>query len=195
MRAVMALAERVLVLHHGAAIAEGTPEAVVREPAVVQVLSRRGGGRLMLRVEHLDVFHGDAQALDGVSLEIGEGAIVAIVGANGAGKTSLIRTIAGMHRPARGRIVFRDTDIARLGEPSRLQSRHRPGGGRPADVSDAVGRGEPRHGRDAAARPRRTGAEISSGCWRCFPCSPSARGRRRARFPAASSRCWPSAAA
>jgi branched-chain amino acid transport system ATP-binding protein len=66
----------------------------------------------MLRVEALDVFHGDAQALDGVTLEVGEGDIVAIVGANGAGKTSLIRTIAGMHRPARGRILFRDTDIA-----------------------------------------------------------------------------------
>ena len=58
----------------------------------------------MLRIENLDVFYGDAQALDGVSLDIAEGSIVAIVGANGAGKTSLIRTIAGMHRPARGRI-------------------------------------------------------------------------------------------
>jgi branched-chain amino acid transport system ATP-binding protein len=66
----------------------------------------------MLTVENLDVFHGDAQALDGVSLEVGEGSIVAIVGANGAGKSSLIRTIAGMHRPARGRIVFRGRDIA-----------------------------------------------------------------------------------
>jgi branched-chain amino acid transport system ATP-binding protein len=66
----------------------------------------------MLRVTDLDVFHGDAQALDGVSLEIGEGTIVAIVGANGAGKTSLIRAIAGMHRPARGKILFRGTDIA-----------------------------------------------------------------------------------
>jgi len=56
--------------------------------------------------------HGDARALDDVSLEIDEGAIVAIVGANGAGKTSLIRTIAGMLRPARGRIAFRDIDIA-----------------------------------------------------------------------------------
>jgi len=65
----------------------------------------------MLRIENLDVLHGDAQALDDVSLEIDEGAIVAIVGANGAGKTSLIRTIAGMLRPARGRIAFRDTDI------------------------------------------------------------------------------------
>ena len=68
----------------------------------------------MLSVENLDVFHGDAQALDGVSLDVEEGAIVAIVGANGAGKTSLIRTIAGMHRPARGRIVLRGVEIAGL---------------------------------------------------------------------------------
>ena len=65
----------------------------------------------MLRVDNLDVFHGDAQALDDVSLEIEEATIVAIVGANGAGKTSLIRTIAGMHRPAGGRIAFRGIDI------------------------------------------------------------------------------------
>jgi branched-chain amino acid transport system ATP-binding protein len=66
----------------------------------------------MLAVEDLDVFHGDAQALDRVSLTVEEGTIVAIVGANGAGKTSLIRTIAGMLRPARGRVVFRGTDIS-----------------------------------------------------------------------------------
>jgi len=70
----------------------------------------------MLCIENLDVFHGDAQALDGVSLDVPEGAIVAIVGANGAGKTSLIRTIAGMHKPARGRILYRGADIA--GAPS-----------------------------------------------------------------------------
>ncbi len=66
----------------------------------------------MLRVEDLDVFYGDVQALDGVSLEIGKGAIVAIVGANGAGKTTLIRTISGILRRSRGRIVFRDTEIS-----------------------------------------------------------------------------------
>ncbi len=66
----------------------------------------------MLSVENIDVFYGDAQALDGVSLEVEEGAIVAIVGANGAGKTSLIRTIAGMLRPARGAIRYRGSDIA-----------------------------------------------------------------------------------
>ena len=66
----------------------------------------------MLRVENLDVFYGDVQALNGVSLEIEEGAIVAIVGANGAGKTSLIRALAGMQQQLTGKILFRGTDIA-----------------------------------------------------------------------------------
>jgi branched-chain amino acid transport system ATP-binding protein len=65
----------------------------------------------MLQVSDLDVFYGDVQALDRVSIEVEEGRIVAIVGANGAGKTSLIRTIAGMLRPAHGRIAFRGQDI------------------------------------------------------------------------------------
>ncbi|HXX07896.1 MAG TPA: ABC transporter ATP-binding protein [Pseudolabrys sp.] len=66
----------------------------------------------MLTIENLDVFHGDAQALDGVSLDIEKGAVTAIVGSNGAGKTSLIRTIAGIHKPARGRIIFQGVDVA-----------------------------------------------------------------------------------
>jgi len=65
----------------------------------------------MLRIEGLDVFHGDAQALDTVALEVAAGDIVAIVGSNGAGKTTLIRTIAGMYRPARGRILYGNADI------------------------------------------------------------------------------------
>ena len=66
----------------------------------------------MLRVEHLDVFYGDVQALNGVSLDIEEGAIVAIVGANGAGETTLIRALAGMQQRLHGRIVYRGTDIS-----------------------------------------------------------------------------------
>jgi len=68
----------------------------------------------VLLVEELDLFYGDAQALDGVSLSVDPGSIVAIVGANGAGKTSLIQTIAGLHRPARGSIRFRGTEIGGL---------------------------------------------------------------------------------
>ena len=68
----------------------------------------------MLSVSGLDVFYGDAQALDQVAIGVGEGDLVAIVGANGAGKTTLIRTIAGMLRPRAGRITFRGADIAGL---------------------------------------------------------------------------------
>ena len=68
----------------------------------------------MLLVENVDVHYGDAQALVGVTLEIPERAIVAIVGANGAGKTSLIRAIAGINRPTRGRILYRGDNIAGL---------------------------------------------------------------------------------
>lgn len=66
----------------------------------------------MLKIENLDVFYGDAQALDDVSLEVSQGAIVAIVGANGAGKTSLIRTVGGMIRPRAGKIFYHGQDIA-----------------------------------------------------------------------------------
>ena len=68
----------------------------------------------MLAVENLDLYYGDAQALTGVSLEVPQGEIVAIVGANGAGKSSLIRTIAGIERARAGRITFNGTDITRL---------------------------------------------------------------------------------
>ncbi len=111
-----------------------------------------------------------------VSLEIGEGAIVAIVGANGAGKTTLIRALAGMQPPAGGRVVFRGEDISRMAQPSCLQSRTGAGGRRPAGVPDDVGRGKSRYRShaaagegDARAQPRPRAGDVSG-----------ARGARRA---------------
>ena len=66
----------------------------------------------ILRVEALDLYYGDAQALAGVSLEVPRGEIVAIVGANGAGKSSLIRAIAGIEKPRSGKIIFKDKGIS-----------------------------------------------------------------------------------
>jgi branched-chain amino acid transport system ATP-binding protein len=68
----------------------------------------------MLAVRDLDLYYGDAQALERVSLEVPKGAIVAIVGANGAGKSSLIRTIAGIEAPRAGSISFNGEPIAGL---------------------------------------------------------------------------------
>jgi branched-chain amino acid transport system ATP-binding protein len=68
----------------------------------------------MLSIRNLDLFYGDAQALSGVSLEVPKGEIVAIVGANGAGKSSLIRTIAGIETPRAGTIRFKGEAITGL---------------------------------------------------------------------------------
>ena len=68
----------------------------------------------LLQIENLDLYYGHAQALAGVTLEVPEGEIVAIVGANGAGKTSLIRAIAGIERVRSGKVLFRQADITRL---------------------------------------------------------------------------------
>jgi branched-chain amino acid transport system ATP-binding protein len=65
----------------------------------------------MLSVDGVDLFYGDAQALADVSLEVPDGSLAALVGANGAGKSSLIRAIAGMERPRAGKIMFRGRDI------------------------------------------------------------------------------------
>jgi branched-chain amino acid transport system ATP-binding protein len=69
---------------------------------------------MILEIEKLELFYGDAQALDCISLGADEGELVAIVGANGAGKSSLIRTIAGIEVPRAGRIAFRGRDITGL---------------------------------------------------------------------------------
>jgi branched-chain amino acid transport system ATP-binding protein len=66
-----------------------------------------------LSVEKLDLYYGDAQALSSVSIEVGKGEIVAIVGANGAGKSSLIRSIAGIEMHS-GKVRFKQRDISRL---------------------------------------------------------------------------------
>ncbi len=65
----------------------------------------------LLQVQDLAVRYGDAVALDGVSLEVGAGEICAIIGANGAGKTSLIRAVSGIVPAAGGRIAYRGQDI------------------------------------------------------------------------------------
>lgn len=69
---------------------------------------------MILEISELDLFYGDAQALDNVTLSVPDNGIVAVVGSNGAGKSSLIRTIAGIEKPAGGSIVYRGRDITGL---------------------------------------------------------------------------------
>jgi branched-chain amino acid transport system ATP-binding protein len=62
-------------------------------------------------IRNLRVFYGRVEALKGISLEVDHGAIVTLIGANGAGKSTALRTISGLVRPASGEIVFRGKRI------------------------------------------------------------------------------------
>ena len=73
----------------------------------------------MLKVEDIHVYYGDLQALEGVSLEVGEGRVVSVVGSNGAGKSTTLRTISGLLRPRKGAIEFAGKSIHRMA-PSRI---------------------------------------------------------------------------
>ncbi|MEJ2098434.1 MAG: ABC transporter ATP-binding protein [Desulfobacterales bacterium] len=68
----------------------------------------------VLRVNDIDVFYRDFQALWGVSLEASRGQIVSVIGANGAGKSTLLNTLAGLMRPNKGAIHFMDESIGGL---------------------------------------------------------------------------------
>ncbi|MGT2756711.1 ABC transporter ATP-binding protein [Streptococcus ovuberis] len=68
----------------------------------------------MLTVEQLSVHYGVIQAVKEVSFEVNEGEVVSLIGANGAGKTSILRTISGLVRPSSGRITFLDQEIQKV---------------------------------------------------------------------------------
>ena len=68
----------------------------------------------MLTIENLNVHYGGIQALRGISLEVPEGKIVALIGANGAGKSTTLRAISGIVKPSSGHIVFDGQDLTEL---------------------------------------------------------------------------------
>ncbi len=68
---------------------------------------------MILEVHGIDTFYGETQALYGVSLGVAKGEVLALLGANGAGKTTAIRSILGLTRPRRGSIRFNGSDITR----------------------------------------------------------------------------------
>lgn len=71
----------------------------------------------MLKVDNLSVHYGVIQAVKDVSFEVNEGEVVTLIGANGAGKTSILRTISGLVRPSAGKIKFLGQEIQK--EPAR----------------------------------------------------------------------------
>jgi branched-chain amino acid transport system ATP-binding protein len=69
-------------------------------------------GKAILSVEDIHTFYGSIEALKGISIEVHEGEIVTLIGSNGAGKSTTLRSISGIVPPKTGRIVFRGRDIS-----------------------------------------------------------------------------------
>ena len=69
---------------------------------------------LILRVSNIETFYGPIQALRSVSLQVPQGGIVTVLGANGAGKTTILKTISGVMDPEDGEVVFEGRDIKRM---------------------------------------------------------------------------------
>ena len=72
---------------------------------------------MMLELQDLTVSYGGIQALKGINLQVGEGEIVTLIGANGAGKSTTLRTISGLEKPQGGKILYNGVDIT--GKPSK----------------------------------------------------------------------------
>ena len=68
----------------------------------------------MLEIDDIEVYYGDAQALFGLSLEVGEGEVVTLVGSNGAGKTTTLRAVAGIRPPRSGDIRFEGESLLKI---------------------------------------------------------------------------------
>jgi len=69
---------------------------------------------MMLRICDIHTYYGESYILQGISLEIEKGSIIGIVGRNGMGKTTLLRSVIGFTPPRRGQIFFKDVDITRV---------------------------------------------------------------------------------
>ncbi len=67
----------------------------------------------LLKVDNIEVYYGMIKALKGVSFEVNKGEIVALIGANGAGKTTILHTVTGLLKPKTGTILYNDTDITK----------------------------------------------------------------------------------
>ncbi|WP_410052530.1 ATP-binding cassette domain-containing protein [Bradyrhizobium sp. SZCCHNS3053] len=131
---VSRLAQRILVLDQGRIIADGEPAEVRRHPRVLDAyLGRRDSAPTapkvvravappLLEIAGLDVHYGGLRALDRVSLGVGRGEIVALVGANGAGKSSLLRAVAGVEACTADKMTFDQVELRRVAADRRVAS-------------------------------------------------------------------------
>jgi ABC-type branched-subunit amino acid transport system ATPase component len=148
---IMGLAGWMYVLDAGRVICEGTPEVVQHDEEVIEAylgtpterrqVRRKGRGGAssdgaamttdaLLTVEDLDVHYDKVQVLYGANLEVREGERVALLGTNGAGKSTILKAVSGLVPPSGGRVLWKGEDIAKVSPDARVRLGigHVPGG-------------------------------------------------------------------
>lgn len=124
---VLSFCQEVTVMNEGKVLINGTPEIVRADRKVQEIYTGTGTpavvgrsevatstGELVLQVEGLHTFYGKSHILNGAALETRKGEIVALLGRNGAGKSTFLKTIAGIVKPADGRLLLRGQEVTSL---------------------------------------------------------------------------------
>ena len=126
MNLVMNICEGIAVLNFGKLIAKGSAGGHPEQSRGHRSLPRpeEGGVNMgvMLKVNDLHVYYGSIHAVKGVSFEVNEGEVVTLIGANGAGKSTVLNTVSGLLHPRAGSIEFEGTDLKGV-PPHKILSR------------------------------------------------------------------------
>ena len=111
---VFGVAQRIIVLHYGELIIDGACDMVRNHPKVKEIYMGAEAGKDMLELKDIHTYYGDSYILQGVSLKVNEGSVVALLGRNGMGKTTTIRSIIGIAPPRKGEVIFKGENVAGL---------------------------------------------------------------------------------
>ena len=109
MKLVSGICQKLTVLNFGQVLAQGKTSDVLNDPIWE---NKESSIMSMLKVTDLQVYYGVIQALKGISFEVNEGEVIALIGANGAGKTTILHTVTGLINQKAGKIEFEGKDIS-----------------------------------------------------------------------------------